>query len=258
VVTVPSPAVPTYSSFDRTSIAFDVRGDGPDVLLHHGFAADADTNWARPGVVDALVAAGRRVITLDARGHGRSGKPHDPAAYEDGAMVRDARGLLDHLGVEAVDVVGYSMGSFVASRLVPDEPRTRRLVLGGVGKALLSGRPMQHREAIADALLADDPATVPDPTARGFRAFAEATGADRLALGACMRADPWSKPVAWDRITVPTLVLVGDRDTLVGPPEPITEVIAGARIVVVSGDHLSAVGDPAFTRTIVEFLTEAG
>lgn len=245
--------MPTFRSFDGTEIAYDVRGAGPHVLLHHGFAADAAGNWEQPGVVDALVAAGKQVITLDARGHGRSGKPHEPAAYDDGAMVKDAQGLLDHVGVQEVDVVGYSMGSFVASRLVPDEPRTRRLILGGVGEGVVLGRPMPAREAIADALVADDPSTAP-PRARAFRMFADSTGADREALAACMRSDPWSKPVAWDRITCPTLVLIGDRDDLVGDPHALPRTIPQAEVKVVSGDHLSAVGDPAFTQAIVDFL----
>ena len=171
-------------SASRTSTA----GEGPDVLLLHGFAADHHVNWVAPGVVDALVAAGRRVIALDARGHGESDKPHDPAAYENDAMARDAPGLLDHLGVEHVDVVGYSMGALVSTRLVPDEPRARSCVLGGIGgKSRGRSRVLRHgrRDLIADALEADDAASsITDASARAFRSFAEQTGADRLALAA--------------------------------------------------------------------------
>src|SRR4051794_40604827 len=120
-------------SFDGVEIAYWVRGEGPDTLLMHGFASDAAGNWGTPGIADALVGAGRRVIMYDARGHGLSGKPHDSMAYETGAMERDASVVLDHVGVDAVDIVGYSMGAIVATRLVPLEPRTRSLVLGGIG-----------------------------------------------------------------------------------------------------------------------------
>ena len=121
-----------FPSFDSVSIAYTVTGDGPAVLLLHGFASDHVGNWVRPGIVDALAAAGRRVIAYDARGHGASGKPHDVAAYENGAMVRDAQGLLDHLDIGRVDVIGYSMGAIVASRLVPAEPRARGKIKGFV------------------------------------------------------------------------------------------------------------------------------
>ena len=60
----------TVRSFDGTRIAYTVQGTGPAVLLLHGFAADHVLNWVRPGVIDALTAAGSRVIATDGRGHG--------------------------------------------------------------------------------------------------------------------------------------------------------------------------------------------
>lgn len=246
-----------FESFDGTRIAYTEDGDpgGPAVLLHHGFAADTVANWTRPGVVRVLAATGRRVVSIDARGHGESDKPHDPKAYGGNAMVRDVQALLDHLGIDAVDVVGYSMGSFVSAALVPDEPRARSLVLGGVGAALTAGRP-RGLSALADALEADDPSTITDATARGFRLFADSTGADRLALAALQRAERAHDSSRLADIDVPTLVLVGDADVLVGPPQPLADAIPGARVKVVSGDHLGAVADPAFAQALVDFLAE--
>jgi pimeloyl-ACP methyl ester carboxylesterase len=244
-----------FTSFDGTGIAYITTGpsDGPDVLLLHGFAADHRLNWVSPGVVDALVASGHHVIALDARGHGQSDKPRDPAAYQSDAMPRDAKALLDHLGVETVDVVGYSMGSVVSSRLVPMEPRTRRLVLGGVGEGLAKGS--LPRAGIADALLADDRSTITDPTGRAFRRFAESTGADLHALAAIQKARVVRDGTPIGDIRVPTLVLVGRDDVLVGPPEPLAAAIPGARVTLVEGDHLSAVADPEFSKAIVDFLS---
>jgi pimeloyl-ACP methyl ester carboxylesterase len=243
-----------FTSFDGTGIAFAIDGpsDGPSVLLLHGFAADHDLNWVRPGVVGALVEAGHRVIALDARGHGASDKPHDPAAYKDDAMARDARALLDHVGVEQVDIVGYSMGSVVSSRLVPVEPRTRRLVLGGVGGGVVTGQ--LPRSDIADALIADDPSTVHEPAARLFRTFADSTGADRHALWAIQKARVVRDGTPLAEIRVPTLVLVGRDDRLVGPPEPLAAAIEGASVKIVEGNHLTAVSDPQFAKAIVDFL----
>lgn len=248
-----------FTTFDGIQIAFSEDGDpaGPTVLLHHGFAADSVANWVGPGVVRALAVAGRRVVSIDARGHGASDKPHDPKAYEDNAMVRDVQALLDHLGITSVDVVGYSMGSFVSASLVPEEPRARSLILGGVGAGLIDGGRTAAMAAIADALEADDPSTIEDASARGFRAFADSTGADRLALAAIQRADRRHEANRLGDIKVPTLVLVGDRDLLVGAPQPLADAIPGARVQIVSGDHLTAVGDPAFPKAIVDFLAEA-
>jgi pimeloyl-ACP methyl ester carboxylesterase len=248
-----------FSSFDGTEIAYLDEGDGPTVFLLHGFAADHHLNWTLPGVVGALVASGRRVIAADARGHGASAKPHDPASYSHDAMVRDAQALMDHLGCTDVHVVGYSMGSLTSTRLVPQEKRARSLVLGGVGGRMASGRPTMNRARVADALEAVDAGAVEDPSARAFRAFAERTGADRLALAAVLRGQQ-DEPAVLGQIAVPTLVLTGDRDTLVGPPQELAERIPGATFKVLNGDHLSATADPAFPASIVEFINsvEAG
>ena len=104
--------MPRFTASDGTGIAYRQHGDDsplPPVILHHGFASSATNNWIVPGVVAALVAAGRRVVTLDARGHGDSDKPHDPARYGEERMARDLGELLDHLGAPAADLAGYSI-----------------------------------------------------------------------------------------------------------------------------------------------------
>src|SRR5256885_11973721 len=98
-----------FTSFDGVELHYEVEGAGPPAVLLHGFAADAKGNWVQPGVVAALVAAGRQAVTLDARGHGDSDKPHDPQAYADDAMLRDVQALFDHLDLAQVDVAGYSI-----------------------------------------------------------------------------------------------------------------------------------------------------
>ena len=248
-----------FTSFDGVGIAYAVAGDGPDALLLHGFAADHRVNWVAPGVVDALVAAGRRVIALDARGHGQSDKPHDPAAYENDAMKRDAIGLLDHLGVEQVDVIGYSMGALVSTRLVPDEPRARSCVLGGIGGRVKGRRGFsaEQRARIAGALTTDDPSSITDPSARAFRAFADQTGADRLALAAIQSAATPEARTRLDEFSVPTLVLVGDDDTIAGPAQGLADRIPRAAAKTIKGTHLGAVLDPEFARSIVDFVTGA-
>lgn len=257
-----------YTAPDGVPIAYDVAGEGPAVLLHHGFAADSTLNWVQPGVVDALLAAERRVITFDARGHGRSGKPHDSRAYDGMVMVDDVRGLLDHLKVEAIDAVGYSMGGLVTAALMVTEPRVLSAVLGGVGRRLVlssSGAGLDGPGGesggdadlafgvIAEALEVEDPADITDEQGRNFRAFADITGADRRALAALQRSRR-SPSVELSTVSVPVLVLAGDRDDLVGDPAELAAAIPGAELVVVEGDHLQAVFDPAFTSAIVEFL----
>ncbi len=243
-----------FRSFDGAQIAFVQAGAGPDVLLLHGFAADHIANWVAPGVFDALVSAGHRVTAWDARGHGQSDKPHDPEAYAGDTMARDAQALLDHLDILSVAVVGYSMGAIVSSRLVPSESRAHALVLGGVGGRLAAGAPVTRRSTIADALVTDDVRSITNVAARAFRRFADRTGADRQALAAIQRAPRATEPWRLSEISVPTLVIVGDGDTLAGDPGELAAAIPGAVAKVVRGDHLTAVADPDFRRSIVDFL----
>src|SRR6266849_7857254 len=90
-----------FASFDGVEIAYQTcgtAGELPPVILHHGFLANANVNWVLPGIVTALTNAGRQVVALDARGHGDSGKPHDPVFYGEEKMVQDLRRLFDSVG----------------------------------------------------------------------------------------------------------------------------------------------------------------
>lgn len=247
----------TFTSFDGVELHYDVHGptDGRATVLLHGFAADARTNWHRPGIVDALVRTGRQVVAPDARGHGSSTKPRETAAYADEALVRDVRALFDHLAIRSCDLVGYSMGSMTAIRVAAGEPRVDRLVLGGVGKRAMHPLRDEQLHAIADALEASSTEDIDHPMSRAFRDFADSTGADRRALAAMQRARPFGEPQL-HAITAPTLVLAGERDVLARDPERLVEAIPDAVLRRVPGDHLSAVATPEFERALLEFLED--
>jgi pimeloyl-ACP methyl ester carboxylesterase len=251
------------SPFDGIEIVYEqwnTDAPGVPVVLLHGFAADTFTNWVATGVVDALVASGRRVASLDARGHGRSAKPHDVAAYQDPSMVDDLSGLIDHLQFDLVDLVGYSMGGVVALETATREARLRTLVVGGIGAGALPDHgtvgPPIDRDAIADVLETDDPSGA-DPVAAGFRALADFTGADRLALAALLRANAHT---SGDLTTIgfPAIVIAGDADPLAAGVDELVAAIPGARFVSVPGDHLAAVIAPGFIGGIIAFLDEVG
>ena len=130
----------------------------------------------------------------------------------------------------------------------------RSIVLGGVGEGVVRGRGPAGAEGIAAALTAPDASSIVEPTARAFRRFAESTGADREALAAVMRAGMGEGGQSIDTLSLPALVICGDKDVLVGPPQALAELISGAELVIVNGDHLTAVGDPKFRDAIADFL----
>jgi pimeloyl-ACP methyl ester carboxylesterase len=247
-------------SSDGVDIAFiDVKPQGRDlnepILLIHGFASNHRMNWMGPRWVETLTGAGRRVIAFDNRGHGQSEKLYAPADYHLDLMTRDAANLLAHLGVERADVMGYSMGARMASFLALAEPRlVRSLVLGGLGDRLVrdGGLP----EAIAEALEAPSLDSLTDPTQRLFRGFAEQTKSDRAALAACVRGSHRSLTLEEAaRINQPTLVAVGERDTLAGDPSKLVALLPRAEALMIPGrDHNLAVGDKAFKAGVLDFL----
>jgi pimeloyl-ACP methyl ester carboxylesterase len=231
--------------------------DAPLVVLQHGFAADTAANWVVPGVVGALLAAGREVLSVDARGHGMSDKPHDAAFYGEARMSRDLIELFDSLQLRQLDLVGYSMGAIISVITASTERRIRRMVIGGIGGRVADfGTPNARgldRSAIGDALVADDPTTITDPVARAFRSFADSTGADRLALAAQTKR-VHGEPIALGDIAAATLLLVGDRDFLADRPEHLAAAIPNCTVRIEPGDHLSVLEDPGFAPAIVDFL----
>src|SRR3954465_11937471 len=121
------------------------------------------------------------------------------------------------------------MGSAIGGGGALREPRVRSVVLGGAGAGGARIAKPTNRGPVLDGLLADDASAIGDATGRQFRAFAEATGADRLALAAVIRAG--MSDVDPSGITVPTLVLIGADDRLVGSAPPLAPQIPGARLV---------------------------
>ena len=95
-----------------------------------------------------------------------------------------------------------------------------------------------------------------DPTQRLFRAFADRTKSDRAALAACVRGSRLSlTPADMARITQPTLVAVGERDTVAGDPHTLAALLPRAEALLIPGrDHNLAVGDKAFKAGALDFL----
>lgn len=251
----------TLRTSDGLSLRYYAWGEEsarPPVLLLHGFAAHARLNWESSGVVDALVARGRRVLALDARGHGSSAKPEDPGSYGERVMARDVGELIDLTGAGRIHLAGYSMGAVVALLAATADPRITRLVIGGVGAGVVEVGGLDTRampvELVARALSVDDPADAP-AAAAAFRMLADAVGAHRPALVAHLGAAQRG-PMPLERIRIPALVLAGDKDPLAVRPEVLAAAVDGALLRVLPGDHLTVVRDPGFASSIAGFLTD--
>jgi len=241
---------------DGVRIAYLDEGEGEPILLIHGFASNVAANWIDPGWVRTLTQAGRRVIAIDNRGHGHSEKLYEPERYGAPEMAEDAVRLLDHLGIERVDVLGYSMGARIAAFLVFAHPeRVRSVIIGGMGIHMVRG--MVGSGPLAAALEALRLEDVTNDTARSFRIFAEQTKSDLKALAACMRGPREKVPrEKLGEITVPVLVAVGSKDVIGGSGAQLAELIPSAQFLEITGrDHMKAVGDSRFKQGVLDFLT---
>ena len=241
---------------DGVEIAFDVWGEGPPILLIHGFASNMEVNWVGTGWVKTLVGAGRRVIAIDNRGHGQSEKLYDSAKYSAPIMADDAARLLRHLKIEKADVMGYSMGARISAFLTMQHPEmVRRAVFAGLASRMITG--VGGSDAIAEALEAEDRPLNIDRAAMTFRIFAEQTKSDLKALAACIRSSRVKiKEEALAAIQVPVLVVAGELDDIAGSVEGLTSIIPGSKgVVLAKRNHMNAVGDSGYKAAVVEFLT---
>jgi pimeloyl-ACP methyl ester carboxylesterase len=257
-----------YFDSNGVKIRYTDQGKGEPVLLIHGFGVDQDIQWAVPGILKAL-AKDHRVIAYDNRGHGRSGKPHDPAKYGN-EMAEDAVRLLDHLKIGKAHVAGYSMGAMIAGKLLVTHPdRLRTVTLGGAAPALKEEGRRKFMEELAESLeqgkgigpliKALTPPGKPAPSAEQARAINKffLSRNDAKALAAVARG--------WEGMAVtgaelkdnrvPALALIGADDPLKKAVDALRGRMGHLKIVVIpDADHITAPAKTEFIRSLRAFL----
>jgi pimeloyl-ACP methyl ester carboxylesterase len=250
-------------------IHYETDGTGAPIVLVHGFMSSME-NWVQTGWVEFLVARGRSVVRLDVRGHGKSGKPHDPNAYENPRMPDDVLAVMDALGLERVDVMGYSMGAAIAVRLVASHPDRLNSVIAGANGLRLEPSDPERNEAMAAALEADDVSAISDPAVLFLREFADGhvqntdgivdTNPDRYAFAAITRRrggtqTPEAVVAAIRKTRVRLLGVVGSKDPVLPEVQLLTDTVPNAQLVIVpGGDHLTTIPAVAYKDAVATFL----
>jgi pimeloyl-ACP methyl ester carboxylesterase len=257
------------ANVNGVNIAYRVQGDGPPLVLVMGYRLNS-TAW--PVALIEQLAQRFTVITLDNRGTGLSDKPVD--GYAIANLARDVRGLLDHLGIEEVGMLGYSMGGAIAQEFVRQFPeRISQLILcatmaGGpsaryanwrvvrvmrdldglspeqaarrIWKVTYSPRYLErHRDNAEQQMLRE--IALPTPLHAAdlqFQAFAEFDGSNALADIRC-----------------PTLVLTGDLDELILPQNSrmMADRIPNAKLAVIPGGGHRVLWEA--TATCIDLIT---
>lgn len=244
------------ANLETANISYLDEGEGDVILLIHGFASNAKTNWIGPGWVQLLVDSGYRVIAMDNRGHGGSQKFYDEAAYTLENMAKDAARLLEHLNIQKAHLMGYSLGARISSTLASHRPElVHKLILAGNGYNMIEGS--FDSSDIHQGLSADTLEDVKTKIGIEFRSFAELTGSDLKALAACiMGGRSYIDKSLFESLKPETMVIVGTEDTVAVDGERLAAIIPNGHFEPIpKRNHMNAVGDKVYKEKVLEFLS---
>jgi pimeloyl-ACP methyl ester carboxylesterase len=219
----------------------------PPVVLAHGFAGSGRTTWTDAGWLDLLADEGRDATAVDLLGHGEADKPHEPEAYGD--MAGHLAGLLPD---GPIDAIGFSLGAATLLQVAIAEPtRFRRLVLAGIGDDLFAP---PDAEPVAQMISAGG--ALPESAfLRHLVDLANSPGVDKAAFVACLRRPRTPLDEAQlARVTVPVLLVLGDRDH-VGPGDRLLAGLPDAERKVLRGvDHSRTPSAMGFLDAALRFV----
>ena len=246
-------SVRRFAARDGVALAWHEMGEGRPVVLLHGLFSDAQTNWLRFGHAQRLADAGFEVVMPDLRAHGQSAKPHEREAYPHDVLVRDAEALVEHLGLHDYDLGGFSLGARTAVRCVLAGLRPGKLVLGGMGLEGLAG--WDRRAAFfIDAIDRFEEVKHGDPAFMAV-AFMKTQKVDRVAARFLLQAVDDTTDEELAGVTMPTLVVCGEKDRDNGSPQKLVDALPNATLAETPGTHMSSVTEPALGEALVRFLT---
>ncbi|MFX0059190.1 MAG: alpha/beta fold hydrolase, partial [Candidatus Heimdallarchaeota archaeon] len=258
---------------EGVKIYYEIEGEGPPVIMIHGFAASIEANWKATNWVDVL-KDDYKLILIDCRGHGKSDKPKDAAQYGE-KINDDIVKLLDHLSIEKANFFGYSMGARITTDiLLQKQNRFISAIIGGFPLYY----PKKRTKFIAKVMMRkwikglkkanlDD---IKNKAALRFRKviseYADSHLQDLEALvyvleGDIQRPDgilptnPERKE-ALKRVNVPVMTVFGADDSIVkrGKFTGVQLVPGSCHFQIEGKDHITVVADPKFHMVVKAFL----
>lgn len=251
-------------------INYRESGEGPPLLLIHGFTGNL-RNWA---LQTPILTRDFRMVSIDQRGHGHSGKPTLPEDYSLELMAEDAYGLLQHLAIDECCLIGHSMGGMVAQHLVLTHPElVRALVLVDTAAEVTSTMCTRERVHLVEIARDQGMEAVFEEQLRTNPMVDQIRGQPRL-LGLwrqqflltsreayiyCACAIVGREPLLdkLHAIEAPTLIICGENDdSMVEASRRMHERIAGSELVIIRGaGHTPQIEKaPEFNRVLTEFL----
>ena len=222
-----------YANNGDINIYYEVEGEGSPLVMLHGLTSSSE-HTKEVGYVDALKDS-YRLILIDARGHGRSDKPHDPAAYISEYVVSDVIAVIDDLGIESWHLFGYSYGGIIAFECAKYAPqRMKSVIVGGAGASAIPHEGIQayitNLEAGPEAFVAAYEQTRPLSPAMKVRILAN----DHEALIAVLKAVGVRTGVLDDLpgMTMPFLIFAGEYDNFAVAAKEASELLPDVSMMV--------------------------
>jgi pimeloyl-ACP methyl ester carboxylesterase len=250
--------MPMLTRDDGVSVYYEVHGEGPVVLLTHGYSATSQM-WA--GQVEAL-SKGHKLVTWDMRGHGKSDYPEDQGLYSEAATVADMAAILDAVGAKTAVVGGLSLGGYMSlafHRTHPERVEALLIIDTGPGFKKDEAREGWNANALktAERYEREGLALLEGGSAeRRTAQHRDATGLSRAARG--MLAQRNARVIEHlPEIAVPSIVVVGADDTpFLAASDYMAAKIPGAKKVVIeNAGHAANIDQPAaFNAAILGFL----
>ena len=229
-----------YAKNGDVNIYYEVEGEGQPLVMMHGFTGDL-SSWRSEGYVDSLKNE-CQLILMDARGHGKSDKPHEVEAYDSEKRAGDVIAVLDALGIDRTNYFGYSMGGRLGYEIAKYFPsRVKSLIIGAA--PALGGGVEENKERLA-------------ALAKGMVSFVELLERigpippemkanflenDNLALFAAQKAG-WPNTEGYlAEMHMLFLLFVGENDPLFSKVEAVSKILPNATFFTVPGaNHLQA------------------
>jgi pimeloyl-ACP methyl ester carboxylesterase len=245
-----------YVDNDSVKIYYETYGNGPDLLISHGFMSSLEVYKQYSWLND--LSKNNRIILIDCRGHGKSDKPKDTRQYE--KMVDDYIKLLDHLSIERANIFGYSMSGWLTLVLLLKHPkRVKSAIIGGISVHPDVGKIYEARLKALKGEKTDNPAGLM------FYKGIKQLGYDlNLSLSIISGIYYQIKTAGLHdfeqtkenlkAITIPIITILGSNDKAVNK-DFIAQVVPGACHFQIQGrDHGSTPEDPKFYVILEAFL----
>jgi pimeloyl-ACP methyl ester carboxylesterase len=239
-------------------IHYETYGDGPAVLLTHGYSATSEM-WE--GQIDVL-SRHHRLILWDMRGHGQSDTPDDPAAYTEEATVDDMAAILDAAGANRAVIGGLSLGGYMSLAFhltYPERVRALLIIDTGPGFRNDEARKGWNDTALRTAEKFERDGLAALRSLSRERSQSTHKSANGLALaGRGMLTQRDGRVIAsLPEIKTPTLIIVGANDTpfLKASEYMAAKIPHAEKIVIADAGHAANIDQPAaFNEAVMHFL----